>query len=541
MGSLRYLGSKPKVSGSRLAKIAFLLLCHKNADRVLEQARVLSAGGDYVVIHVDGNAPKSFFEQVKDGTRENANVQLAPRVKCGWGEWSLVQATLNMIDTGFEAYDDATHFMLISGDCMPIKSGQTIRETLTRHDQDMIEHADFFKDDWIKTGMKEDRLIYRHWFNERGRKNLFYASLDLQRKLGLKRDIPKDLRIRIGSQWWALRRVTIQKIREFTRARSDVMRFFRTTWIPDETFFQTLTMHLVPRTEVVSRPPTLLMFSDYGMPVTFCADHFELLKSQDALFARKISDHDDELRRRLGELFNSDETSGDVSNSGRVLYNYVRERGRAGKRFAHRIWETGARIGPDHDLTVIICKKWHVAQRLIKSINDNALCPSFGYIFDQTDAKVPDLGNVASSHEKRSRHRRAFLKLLYQHEKKSKLAICIDPSNVDAVRDFAQDGCTLRVLEIECELSPDWLIGHAERIGLGNQSDRGALNDGLLITLRQNILDEIEQLRGLKLAHHYRIHDGMEPGQMARPISDALNISVDAGAKAARTPYLFHD
>ena len=93
----------------------------------------------------------------------------------------------------------------------------------------------------------------------------------------------------IGSQWWCLRRRTIEAILRMTRERRDVMRFFRTTWIPDETFFQTLVRHLVPDAEIRTRTLTFLMFTDYGMPVTFYNDHYDLLLGQDYLFARKIS------------------------------------------------------------------------------------------------------------------------------------------------------------------------------------------------------------------------------------------------------------
>ena len=92
----------------------------------------------------------------------------------------------------------------------------------------------------------------------------------------------------IGSQWWCLRRRTIEAILDSSARRRDVMRFFRTTWIPDETFFQTLVRHLVPETEIRTRTLTFLMFTDYGMPVTFYNDHYDLLLSQDFLFARKI-------------------------------------------------------------------------------------------------------------------------------------------------------------------------------------------------------------------------------------------------------------
>lgn len=67
--------------------------------------------------------------------------------------------------------------MMLSGDCMPIKTGEFAHDFLDRNDLDYIESFDFFKSDWIKTGIKEERLIYRHWFNERNSKTLFYASL----------------------------------------------------------------------------------------------------------------------------------------------------------------------------------------------------------------------------------------------------------------------------------------------------------------------------------------------------------------------------
>ena len=112
--------------------------------------------------------------------------------------------------------------------------------------KDYCEGQDFFESNWIQVGLKEDRLYYRHYFNEREQKRLFYASLELQKRLGITRDVPEGLQMQIGSQWWCLRRETIQKIFEFLAERPDVLKFFRTTWIPDETFFQTIVHHLWP-------------------------------------------------------------------------------------------------------------------------------------------------------------------------------------------------------------------------------------------------------------------------------------------------------
>ena len=47
---------------------------------------------------------------------------------------------------------------------------------------------------------------------------------------------------------------------------------------------------------------TFLMFTDYGMPVTFYNDRYDLLLAQDSLFARKISTEATELKTRLGNF-----------------------------------------------------------------------------------------------------------------------------------------------------------------------------------------------------------------------------------------------
>ncbi len=229
-----------------MATIAFILLCHKDPDAVVQQAQSLTAAGDHMAIHFDGSASDDDFARIKEGLAGNPNVVFAKRIRCGWGEWSLVQATLNALDSALAAFPRATHFMMVSGDCMAIKSAEFAHDFLEADDCDYIESFDFFESDWIKTGMKEDRLVYRHYINERKHKKLFYWMLQAQRKLGLKRAIPEDIQVQIGSQWWCLRRLTIEWIREFVAERPDVVRFFRTTWIPDETFFQTLVRHLVP-------------------------------------------------------------------------------------------------------------------------------------------------------------------------------------------------------------------------------------------------------------------------------------------------------
>ena len=268
-----------------MARIAYILLCHKDPEGIVAQAQRLTAAGDFISIHFDARASIKDFEKIRTALGQNPAVAFAAnRVRCGWGEWSLVQATLLAVEAAVAAFPQATHFYMLSGDCMPTKTAEYAHAFLDRNDVDFIESVDFFASDWIKTGIKEERLIYRHWFNERTQKKMFYRSMNLQKRFQLARKVPSDIQMQIGSQWWCLRRRTMEWVLDFIRKRRDVMAFFRTTWIPDETFFQTIVRHLVPEHEISSRTLTFLMFTDYGMPLTFYNDHYDLLLSQDYLF-----------------------------------------------------------------------------------------------------------------------------------------------------------------------------------------------------------------------------------------------------------------
>ncbi|NDV01826.1 DUF5928 domain-containing protein [Pseudoroseicyclus tamaricis] len=524
-----------------MAQIAFLLLCHKDAAAIIQKARQLTAAGDVMAIHVDANAPKAVWEEVHGALAGNPAITFAPRVRCGWGEWSLVQATLNAAEAALATFPEATHFYLLSGDCMAIKSAAWAHELLERDPADYIESFDFHESDWIKTGIKDERLTVRHWFNERRQKWLFYRSIEAQRALGLTRRPPADLTIQIGSQWWCLRRATLEGVLAFLAERPDVTRFFRTTWIPDETFFQTLVRHLVPEAEIRCRTLTFLMFTDYGMPVTFYNDHYDLLLGQDYLFARKISPEATELKGRLGDLWASGRTEFPISNEGRRLFAFLTGRGRIGRRFAPRFWEAGMSMGRERVLYVIASKKWHVAKRLVGAIREATGLPCLDYIFNEEETPLPDLGGIQSSIAKRTRHRRAMMRMLFDHHGTDRLLICLDTSGLDHLQDFAADRCELRVLEIDPVYSDAFLTGHARRMGLIGAGTDAAGLARLLPTLRHDIAYEVEGLRSAGLPHHDRLREGASEAELARTIADFLQVGQEEAARIAATPDLFAD
>jgi hypothetical protein len=450
-----------------MAKIAFLLMVHKDPARVIRQANALTTHGDTVAIHVDGRMPRADFRKIRDGVANNPSVTLARRTKCGWGEWSLVQASLNLIHAARSAFTGITHYFLISGDCMPTKSRGYI-DAFVSQDRDVIEAHDFFETDWIRTGLKRDRLVYRHWVNERKRKWLFYRLLELQRRFGWSRPLPKGIRICIGSQWWCLRASTIDAILTLLRRRRDLIRFFRTTWIPDETFFQTLANHVTGQDQLSMHPPTTLLFSDYGMPVVFYGDHHDFLRAQDQPFARKISANAHELESRLWQAFenwDSDRTEG--GGTARI-YGYLSGRGRNGQRYAKRFWERAIAPRRNAEVLIVAANLWHLGKAFEQAVSRITNIPALGYIFDD-DVDIPlPLGNLENGLFKRDQHRHALVNLVFDALGTNRMILTIDPARVDVIEDVAGIAGEIRILLVDRPLTDAHFRDHAERAGLLN-------------------------------------------------------------------------
>jgi hypothetical protein len=97
-----------------MARIAFILLCHKDPDAIIRQAQSLTAVGDFIAIHFDGRAPDADYRRIRSALKDNERVTFPKRrIKCGWGEWSLVDATLRTVQAAADAFPRATHFYMV--------------------------------------------------------------------------------------------------------------------------------------------------------------------------------------------------------------------------------------------------------------------------------------------------------------------------------------------------------------------------------------------------------------------------------------------
>lgn len=285
-----------------MTHIAYLLLAHEAPARTAHMAQRLAGAGADVVIHYDRKSRG--FDTLVSACEGSARIHiLRDRVRCHWGDWSLVKATRKLVRHALDACPTATHFHLISGACFPIMPYAQIVETLANDPRDHIEAVPFEAGTWVQSGDQLARARHYHLFPERWWRQGFTWLDDLQRFMGVHRAAPNGIELRIGSQWWCLRRATLERIEALWHERPEIEAFFKWCWIPDEIVYQTLVTHVTPPEEINHRSPTLSAFSEHGQPFEFYRDHAELLSACDQFFARKCAPSAGQMRDAFLDQF----------------------------------------------------------------------------------------------------------------------------------------------------------------------------------------------------------------------------------------------
>jgi len=266
--------------------IGVVLLVHGNLYRAGQLASHLADAGCAVVIHADKRSDRARYRSLKESLGSHPNMRFAPQRSCEWGRFSLVEASLDAVRLLLDTWPGVTHAVQLSGACLPLQPMAALRAHLAaRPDTDFIEAIPVAKDPWVIGGLSAERYTLYHPFSWKRQRRLFDMSVKIQRALRIRRRLPDNLQPCIGSQWWCLSRATLDAILGDPRLEA-YARFFRQSWIPDETFFQTLaTKH---STNIDTTPLTFVRFDPQGKPFSFYDDHLDLLLGVDAFFARKI-------------------------------------------------------------------------------------------------------------------------------------------------------------------------------------------------------------------------------------------------------------
>jgi hypothetical protein len=323
------------------------MLVHTALGRAEQVIRHWVAGGCPLVIHVDAAVPRATYEGFVARLADLPDVRFSYRYRCEWGTWGIVKATQAASELMLANFPEVRHIYLASGSCLPLRPVAELRAYLDARPQtDFIESATTADVPWTVGGLSAERFTMRFPFSWRKQRWLFDRSVEIQRRLGLKRRMPDGIVPHMGSQWWCLTRQTLSAILTDPR-RTELDRFFAQVWIPDESYFQTLARNASRRIE--SRSLTLSKFDFQGKPHIFYDDHLQLLRRSDCFVARKIWPRAEKLYATFLSA-SGDAMAGTEPNPGKIdrLFSKAverRTRGRPGlymqSRFPNKGWENG--------------------------------------------------------------------------------------------------------------------------------------------------------------------------------------------------------
>lgn len=294
----------------------YIILAHNKPNQLYRLIQRLDDGFSKFYIHIDLNVNIDQFKELE----KNTSVHFVhDRVKCFWGDFSIVQATINCIKLIINDNRDAYTIML-SGQCYPIAGTAFINNYLANNS--CVEHIHLLDAEKSWPNYKERLFKYKINLSEKKEDHIllksivetdFFENLRNLRKIIAHVIQKKNVFIFLnylktfskkksvvesfygGSQWWGFSYKTLLKVDSYLKENKNYINFFRNSLIPDEIFFHTIIGQLIKNDNEIAIKNSLTYVNwernEGKFPVVFNnLDYLELQQqlNKDRLFARKF-------------------------------------------------------------------------------------------------------------------------------------------------------------------------------------------------------------------------------------------------------------
>lgn len=297
--------------------IAYLVVVHDNPSNLPRLIDSLQDTDVAFFIHVDAKAD---IEAFRSSVLCHDNVFFVDRrVSVNWGGWSLVQATLNTMEAAVSV-GQYNRYVLLSGACLPLTSAANIKHFFRGNANEYISVRPFPDLVRHKPRSRLTKIYIEGGDRTSGLKARFKQLLNCIMKILPERPIEKilgDYNAFSGSNWWALTHDAVSLIRRAIVERPDIVSLFRTSKIPDESFFHTIIASELGA-ENLKRGLTYVDWSDANeRPAYIRRTHLENLRDANlqatddyghgpVLFARKFGTKNDAIAVELVEELSKD-------------------------------------------------------------------------------------------------------------------------------------------------------------------------------------------------------------------------------------------
>ncbi|MCQ4036265.1 beta-1,6-N-acetylglucosaminyltransferase [Kaistella montana] len=293
-------------------KKKYLILSHKNPQQICRLINRLDDGSSQFFVHVDLKSDLKEFEILN--SLKNTHI-IPERENCIWGDFSIVKATLHLLENSIKSGNEG-FTILLSGQDYPIKPNQFINQFLSEHSdfnfievvpieekwnkkmvRDKVEHYHF-----IHSEQKSDSNSYapfHHTSLKEKARNIFHlikgrmALKTFRELLVLPKRKPFFEKQFAGSQWWAFNEETSKSVHDFINKNiKELEDYYCYTSAADEIFFQSVIMHLAENNGKIKIKPSQTYVNwerkDVVLPVTFDDKDLQELSEAKHLWARKF-------------------------------------------------------------------------------------------------------------------------------------------------------------------------------------------------------------------------------------------------------------
>lgn len=292
-------------------KIAYLITAYDNPAHFHRLAQAIVTDHSAAFVHIDAKSDIAPFL-----SPSHPQVYFcSERTRVYWGEFSMVEAVLRLIERALRAPERHDYLVLLSGSDYPIRPIEELEAFLTAHaGAEFINLVSMPNDDAGKplwrlrrykplSGSPASRVAGKAR-EALAKTKLIAAERDHAAALhGLK---PFG-----GSTWWAMSRAACEYVLDFIAREPALVRFYRHTWIPEEGLFHTI----IGNSPFAKRVRRNLVFTDWraggNNPTALDEHHTQRFIDEypltvedrfgrgEVFFARKFSDRTASLVERL--------------------------------------------------------------------------------------------------------------------------------------------------------------------------------------------------------------------------------------------------
>ena len=252
-------------------KKCFLILAHKNVDHIYQLAYKFSEANFYIHLDLKNN------NKIENKSIKNVYF-IDQRIDIKWAGFSMVQATLNLIEYAMQHDPKNEYFHLISGDDV------LLNNTLTWSDSSIYMEC-------IESKGHRYRVRFDTPHADTHYQRTLFGKLLTQAFKILDKILSTKEKIYFGSQWFSIRRAELKTLRDSISIED--LDFFRKKLCPDEHFFQYLVEknNLLDNISKQGNKRFIVFDPNYlhgSSPIFLNYSQLKKARDEDFWFARKV-------------------------------------------------------------------------------------------------------------------------------------------------------------------------------------------------------------------------------------------------------------